>query len=319
MNEFLIVVTAVLPVLFTALVGILMRRVNCLTEEADKSLLQLTINLLIPCFIFDKLLGNPAMAVPSNLVLAPLVGVITVVVGILISLGLAGLSGLRDPLERKSFGFSAGIYNYGYVPLPLAMALFDRETVAALVVHNIGVDFAFWTMGALVFAQRDQPIWKKLLRPPIFAILATIILNFAGLAEAVPEIVIRTARMIGACAIPVGLLLTGAMTADLLKYFRSAGSARVMAAACGLRILLLPLGFLLLAKFLPATIELKRVIVLQAAMPAAVFAILAAKYFQGHPPTALRVVLGTSIVSFITIPLWIRFGMQFVGLEMPAH
>jgi len=316
MKEFVIVITAVLPVLITALAGMLMRRVNYLTEEADKSLLQVTINLLIPCFIFDNLLGNPAMAVPSNLILAPLVGMVTVAAGIAISLALAGLSGLTDPLERKSFGFSAGIYNYGYVPLPLALALFDRETVAALVVHNIGVDFAFWTVGALVFAQRDQPIWKKLLRPPIFAIVATILLNFVGAAEQVPEIIIRTARMIGACAIPMGLILTGAMTADLLKHFRSEGGGRVMASACFLRILLLPIGFLLLAKFLPATVELKRVIVIQAAMPAAVFAILAAKYFQGHPPTALRVVLGTSIVSFITIPLWIRFGMQFVGLEM---
>ena len=76
-------------------------------------------------------------------------------------------------------------------------------------------------------------------------------------------------------------------------------------------------GFLLLARYLPATIELKRVIVLEAAMPSAVFAILASRYFHGHPTMALRVVMATSLVSFITIPLWIRFGMQFVGLEMP--
>ena len=66
-----------------------------------------------------------------------------------------------------------------------------------------------------------------------------------------------------------------------------------MFAACVIRMLLLPIGFLLLARFLPATIELKRVIVIQAAMPAAVFAILAARYFHGHQPTALRVVIST--------------------------
>jgi len=317
LNEFAIVVSAVLPVLFTALLGILMRKVNCLTEEADHSLLQVTINLLVPCFIFDKLLGNPAMAEPRNLVLAPLVGLGTVSGGILIALAVAGLSGLSDPNQRRTFGFSAGIYNYGYVPLPLALALFDRETVATLVVHNVGVDFGFWVMGALVFARRDQPIWRKLLRPPIFAIVVTVILNFAGLAPAVPKIVVNTARMVGACAIPMGLILTGAIVADLLKDFHGKGGLRVMSAAVLIRIVLLPVGFLLLARWLPATIELKRVIVLQAAMPAAVFAILASRYFQGHSPTALRVVVGTSVVSFLTIPLWIRLGMQFVGLEMP--
>ena len=54
--------------------------------------------------------------------------------------------------------------------------------------------------------------------------------------------------------------------------------------------------------------------VLQAAMPAAVFPIILARHYQGDPPTALRVVIGTSVVGLVTIPLWIRFGMHFVGL-----
>ncbi|MBG90083.1 MAG: hypothetical protein CMO80_24735 [Verrucomicrobiales bacterium] len=315
MKEFNIVFLAVLPVLLTVLAGVALRRSNCLTEEADKSLLDLTVNLLIPCFIFDKLLGNPALNEPSNLLLGPLIGFMTVVVGMLVALSLASFTGLKDPLERKTFGFSAGMYNYGYIPLPLALSLFGDATAATLVVYNVGVDFAFWVMGAIIFAQRDQPIWKKLLRPPIFAIVFTVFLNLAGLAESVPELFIRTARMIGACAIPMGLILSGAMVGDLLKEFRMSGGAQVMATACVVRLLILPVGFLLVARYLPMSLELKQVVVLQAAMPSAIFTILAAKYFQAHPPTALRVVMSTSIIAFITIPIWIRLGMQFAGLE----
>jgi len=304
-------------VLITALAGVLMRRLNSLNEVADQSLLKVTINLLIPCFIFDKLLGNPATENPSNLLLAPTIGFLTIAFGIGIGLLMAGWSGIKAPVERKTFGFSAGIYNYGYVPLPLALALFDRETVATLVVHNIGVDVAFWVFGAMVFARQDQPLWRKIIRPPVFAIALTIALNFAGLADSVPQLIIHTARMIGACAIPMGLILTGAMVADLMKEFRTEGGTRVMFLACLIRLLIVPIGFIVLARFLPATVELKRVIILQAAMPAAVFAILASKHFGGHPPTALRVVLATSIVGFVTIPIWIRYGMQFAGLEMP--
>ena len=317
MKEFSIVILAVLPVLITALAGVLMRRLNSLNEVADQSLLKVTINLLIPCFIFDKLLGNPATENPSNLLLAPTIGFLTIAFGIGIGLLMAGWSGIKAPVERKTFGFSAGIYNYGYVPLPLALALFDRETVATLVVHNIGVDVAFWVFGAMVFARQDQPLWRKIIRPPVFAIALTIALNFAGLADSVPQLIIHTARMIGACAIPMGLILTGAMVADLMKEFRTEGGTRVMFLACLIRLLIVPIGFIVLARFLPATVELKRVIILQAAMPAAVFAILASKHFGGHPPTALRVVLATSIVGFVTIPIWIRYGMQFAGLEMP--
>jgi len=72
--------------------------------------------------------------------------------------------------------------------------------------------------------------------------------------------------------------------------------------------------FLLVAKFLPASVELKRVMVIEAAMPAAVFPIVMARHYAGDPATAMRVVIGTSVVGLATIPLWIRFGMKFVGL-----
>jgi predicted permease len=76
--------------------------------------------------------------------------------------------------------------------------------------------------------------------------------------------------------------------------------------------LLLPLSFLVVAKHLPASAELKHVLVLQAAMPSAVFPIVMARHFGGDPPTALRVVLSTSLVGLVTIPLWVRFGLSWL-------
>jgi malate permease and related proteins len=81
-----------------------------------------------------------------------------------------------------------------------------------------------------------------------------------------------------------------------------------------LRLGVLPFLFLLVARYLPCSTELKQVIVLEAAMPAAVFPIVISKHYGGDVNTALRVVLSTSVAGLITIPLWIRFGMKFVGL-----
>jgi predicted permease len=53
---------------------------------------------------------------------------------------------------------------------------------------------------------------------------------------------------------------------------------------------------------------------LQAAMPSAVFPILLARHYGGDPPTAMRVVIGTSVAGLLTIPLWVRFGMRFLGV-----
>jgi predicted permease len=77
---------------------------------------------------------------------------------------------------------------------------------------------------------------------------------------------------------------------------------------------LLPVLFLVLARALPVSVELKRVMVIEAAMPAAVFSILMARQYGGDPATAMRVVVATSITGLVTIPLWLRAGMIWVGL-----
>lgn len=76
---------------------------------------------------------------------------------------------------------------------------------------------------------------------------------------------------------------------------------------------MLPFLFILAAKYLPATIELKRVLVLQAAMPAAIFPIAMARHYGGDVRLAMRVVFATSLAGLVTIPLWIRWGLQMVG------
>jgi len=68
------------------------------------------------------------------------------------------------------------------------------------------------------------------------------------------------------------------------------------------------------AKWLPLSVELKRVLVVQAAMPAGVMPIIIARHYGGQPLTAVQIVLGTTILALITIPLWLRLGLAWVGV-----
>ena len=319
MSEFLTVLTAVLPIFCIAGAGVLLRQINWLTADADASLLRVTVNVLTPCLIFDSVLGNPAFEQPGNIWLPPLVGFATVALGVPLALLLRGATGLRDERARRTFTFVTATYNYGYVPLPLIVSLFPKEisvpTVAVLFVHNVGVELAHWSLGLIILGGGTlRQNWKKILNPPLLAIVATLALNFIIGKASVPTFLRTTTHMLGQCAIPFGVLLVGATIADYAHEFRSARGARVMLTSCAVRLGALPVLFLLLAKFLPCSMELKRIIAIQAAMPAAVFPIVMAKHYGGDPATALRVVLGTSLVGLATIPLWLRFGMKWLGL-----
>jgi hypothetical protein len=74
----------------------------------------------------------------------------------------------------------------------------------------------------------------------------------------------------------------------------------------------LPLVFLGLGWLLPLSAELRHVIVLQAAMPAAVFPIVMARHYGGDVVTALRVVVATTALSLLTMPGWIQLGLRWL-------
>lgn len=315
MNPFQTVLGAVLPIFLVVGVGLLIRKLNWLTEEADQSLLRVNINLLMPCLIFDAATGNPALARLDNLLLPPLVGFTTMAMGI--ALGRLAARWLRFAQlpAARTFAVSVGLYNYGYVPLPLALLLFGRETAGVLFVHNVGVEIGIWTLGVMVLTgQRPGGNWRQIVNAPLIAIVLAVALNACGGERYLPRILLTAIHWLGECAVPMALVLIGAVVADHLHEFHSASGWRTLGLAVLLRNGLLPVAFLALAAALPASMELKRVILLQAAMPSAVFPILLARHYGGDPPTAMRVVIGTSVTGLLTIPLWIRLGMRWLDV-----
>ncbi|MGN6554365.1 MAG: AEC family transporter [Verrucomicrobiota bacterium] len=315
MNQTLTILNAVLPVFGVMGLGIFIRKLNWLTEEADNSLMRICVNVLLPCLILDKSLGNPALKEPNNLLLAPLLGYAVVGLAMLIAFWAKPLHGLSKSSEKRTFAVGVGLHNYGYVPLPLALLLFDQATAGVLFLHIVGVEMALWTLGVMVLSGGSiGKDWRRVINGPLIAIVLAVILNALGWNASIPAFVGTGIHWLGGCAIPLALILIGAIMADHLGEFHSAHGWRVISSAIILRIGVFPLLFLALAKSIPMTVEHQRVLVLQAAMPTAVFPIVLAKLYKGDPATAMRVVLSTSVISLITIPLWIRFGLKMLGL-----
>lgn len=302
------------PVFIIILAGLVIRRLGWLTAEADRSLVRLTINVLYPCLIFDSILGNAALNNPANVLLSPSVGFVTIVLGLALCIAVARFLPL-DERQARTFAFAAGIYNYGYIPVPLVQKFFGGETTGVLFAYNLGVEVTFWTAGLYILTFPSAPGgWKRALNAPVFAIVVSLALNLCHAARWFPGFIRAPVHMLGGSYVPVALLLTGATLADLLlqNHPRTPGIAAV--AGCVLRLLVLPGVFLLIAKFLPCSAELKRVIVVQAAMPAAMLPLVLAKHYGGDPDTAMQVVLSTTIVGLLTIPFWIEFGLRFAGV-----
>ena len=311
------VLSAVLPVFCLALVGIGLRRIRWLTEEADATLLRLVVNVLTPCLIFDKVLGNRALQRAENLFIPPLIGFGGIVLGIGTCWLFRRRVGLKTDPEQRTFALVAGLQNFAYVPFPLVLMLFANhpDTPGVLFVHNLGVDIAMWTLGLITLGHATGPgEWRKLINAPLIAIILSLIINSCDAAHWVPRPLSITASMLGACTFPLGILLTGAMMADQVRQLHPARATGTLLWSAIFRLGIIPALMLGIARILPCSVEIKRVIVVQAAMPAGIFPIVLSRLYGGDPATAVRIVAGTTILSFITIPLWIQWGIAWLHL-----
>lgn len=304
----------VLPVFAIVALGAGLRHAGWVREQAEESLFNLVIKVLTPCLIFESVAGNPALREQGNVLYAPLAGFGLTLLGIATAYGVGRLIGLHVGTGLRTFALTVGIANYGYLPLPIMAALFGPESRGLLLVHNMGVEAAIWTGGVLVvsgLSLRDG--WRRLLNAPLFALLLALTVNLAGWSPLVPEAVWTGVKLLGACAIPLGLIMTGVSVQPHLGDPGKLWAPRIGLGACLVRVAILPLVFLLVAKVAPVSVELKRVIVVQGAMPTAVISIIIARLYGGQPLTAVQIVLVTTALALFTIPFWLQLGLRWVG------
>lgn len=225
--------------------------------------------------------------------------------------------GLKTDPEQRTFALVAGLQNFAYVPFPLVLMLFANhpDTPGVLFLHNLGVDIAMWTLGLITLGHATGPgEWRKLINAPLVAIILSLLINTCEAAHWVPRPLSITASMLGACTFPLGILLTGAMMADQVRQLHPARATGTLIWSAIFRLGVIPALMLGIVRILPCSVEIKRVIVVQAAMPAGIFPIVLSRLYGGDPATAVRIVAGTTILSLITIPLWIQWGIAWLHL-----
>ncbi len=303
------ILAVTLPVYLMMGTGALLRKMGVLPQESDKGLMKLSVAVLTPALIIERVAGNPAVMQPLPVLMAAGLGFALVVFGITISYALAPLIGLRVHEGRRTFGVSCGLQNYGFVAIPIVTALFpDPGTLGVLFTFTLGIELACWTACVGMLTGFDKAPLKLALNPPVITILTSLLLNFTGLHSYIPEVADKTFGMLGACAVPLAVLLIGASIADIWGQERMNWKVAVLSPI--LRLGVVPLAFLGAAFFLPVTPELRNVLIVQAAMPAAVFNIVIARLYGGHPATAVQVVLATTVVSCVTTPLVISWALK---------
>ena len=309
MDNLIGIFIAVLPPFLLLGVGAFARSVGWLRAEADASLSMVTIRILYPCFILFHILENGDTRIEGATFLMIAIGFASILTGFFLAWVVSKVLRLEEESVR-TFRFCAGIFNYGFIAIPVALAFFDSNIVVYIILFNLGVEIAIWTIGILILTANKLSL-KGLLNPPAIAVIVGLVLQTTGGKNLMPSCFWEVVEILGQCSIPIGLLLIGGSFYQLMDNFRFSNGLRTEIASLLVRNLFFPclvISFIA-SNFCPRDIPfLREVLVIQAAMPAGIFAVVIVSNYSANSVTAMRTISVTMLASLLTLPIWLSIG-----------
>ena len=316
-----------IPVYVFFAIGYYLRRKGALTPQNDAPIMQLAMDVGYPCLIFYNIMrymvteANPVVSGIGFSLQAVACGFLELAVGVCAAWVVARLLRLQIGTGLRTFTLTAGVQNYAFFVIPIVQMLFSAPgdpTLGVLFVHNLGCEIFVWSLGVVLMCGGAKSLnMSIMLRGPLLAVAVSLTLAWSGLGAYVAQPpVMKAAEMVGAVATPICLILFGCSMYDLVQSFT--WQPRMLLSGLVARLLLAPALILLLAWALPVDPLIKRIMVIQSAIPSAVIPVILAKRFGGQPAIGTQILLSTTICSFLTLPIWLALGNSLVGL-MIAH
>lgn len=304
------IITAVLPAYLLILLGAGLRKSRILRHEHDEPLMHVVFHVMYPCFILDKILGSEALRTGSVVGWSFGIGFMELIVGGAVGFLCGWLLRLEKGNGLRTFAFSVGIQNFGFTAIPIVQALWGAAAVSVLMVHNLGVELSIWTAGVMLMSNDKKIPWKKLINGPALSVVVGLLLVALGVDGKITGPFREMMKWLGSGAFPLALLVTGAIMIDMVRVEKI--SLRIALGGSIVRLLLVPGLILSVAKFFPLSLELKQVLIVQAAMPAAMSPLLIAKLYGGRPGIAAQIIVASTLLSLLTLPWVIAFGIKWV-------
>lgn len=287
------ILAAVIPVLGTAGIGFLWVRAGRQLETA--MLMPLVVDIGTPCLVFATFAKTSIS--PSSFAAVALASTTAIACFALLAAIALPLGGLRVRTFLPSLTFP----NNGNLGLPLAAYAFGEQGLSNAIVFYAICTIGQFTVGQAIAAGTAN--WRGLLRLPlIYAVLLGVAVSIWHIS--LPRWLANTISLIGGMPIPLMLLMLGASLARLQVMMMSRAIAlsmlRIGAGAC------IGLAVTLLFDLEPTA---RAVLIMQCAMPLAVYNYLFAQRWNNQPEEVASLVVVSSSVSIPSVPMLLHFLM----------
>lgn len=278
--------------------GIIMARAKILHKEGRSSFIALLLDITLPCMIlhsFEQDAGiNEIIAAGKILIIS---------FGCCITSWIIGKIFWRNesPGRKAVLEFSTMFSNAGNAGLPIVSSVFGSEGVFYASFYLLPVRILIWTMGLALFI--DEGDFKK--RMMILLKTPSLVVVFIGIAlmlspVKLPVVLSTAIKNIGDMTGPLSMMIIGAALGE--SSFKEAMDLGAFKLSF-VRLIILPLIFLFVLRFLGVENILWEVAVTLTAMPAAANTEIIAEMYGKDYAFAARCVVVSTVVSLVSVPI----------------
>lgn len=277
-------------------VGYILTKIGVLPPAARKPLTDLVIDFILPCNILVSFLLEF-----NRQILLDCLAVFLVSVGIQILTYMLGRLLYRRAAsdEKPVLQYGTFVSNAGFLGTPIAEGLYGAQGLLYASIYLVPMRIMMWSAGVACFeGVKGKDVVKKTVTHP--CILAAVIGLFLMLTQLpLPSGLEKALRTASSCNTALSMLVIGNILAEIDP--RKVVSRKSLA-YCALRLLLIPLGVLLICRLCRVEGLAASVAVVLAGMPTpATTAMLAARYGKAEH-LAVSLVFLSTILSLVTVP-----------------
>ena len=286
----------VLLLLLFAAVGFALCKARIVDCHQSGLLSRLCLYVSLPATIFRSYATNFTPDYLSSHWSLMLISLIILTVLVLAAIPISKLLS-RDPYQRSIYRYSLAIPNYGYVGYALAEGIFGSQMLLNVLMYVMPMSVYTYSLGYCMLT-RTKVSLKRLLNPPMIAILAGAVVGYFGIP--LPDAADQFLSKAAACNGPFSMLMTGMVISEyaILPMLRDWRIYVVSA----FRLLVIPIavtGVLILLGLDFAVIPALMVL----AVPCGLNTVILPKLINEDCRTGASLAFMTSILCCLSVPL----------------
>lgn len=295
--------------------GAVGRVAGIVTERTVRELTRVAIGLLLPCFMFEKVLRDFSWhrVADYGVIIASSAAMLTAG----LALGWAACRALGVEGRPRRLAMALAAFNNSLnIPVPLAMALLPPDEASAVIVmftlYNLVWSPLLWSLGVWLVAAdepRERGGWRRaMMSPPGLAVVLGVLCRTPLLEGAATHpslaLIHQAITWVGEAAIPICLVILGGILAGTAQ--RRRFDRRVLAVAVLVKLVALPALALAALRLIPGADPLLALaIIIQASSPPATNLVIISEHYGGDVDTAGAVIFLTYLLSLVTFVVWI--------------